>query len=380
MISLLLINYEYPPVGGGAGNATYYLGRALAARGCRVGVLTARFRGLPAAEEREGVRVIRVPALRRREDRSSPLEMTSFMASALPRVRRVARETGAQASLAFLGIPSGPVAWWLKRRAAIPYLVLLRGGDVPGFMPAELALYHRLALPVIRRIWRDAAAVVANSHGLKRTAAAGLAGFEIRVIPNGVDTNHFSPGPAGAPREPRQILFSGRLSLQKDLATLLRALALLSNPPPYELALAGDGPERPCLERLARDLGLDRVVRFLGWTPRAELPARYRTADLFVMPSRDEGMPNSVLEAMASGLPVVATAVPGNEELVLPGVNGVLVPPGDPERLAAALERLLADPDLRRRMGAESRAMAIQRDWDRVAAAYLALLGPLTGE
>lgn len=372
-LSLLLVNYEYPPIGGGAGNATYHIAHDLAAAGCRVTVLTSRFRGQPAREREGDVTVVRVPVVRRRADRCTPPEMLTFIGSALLRARSVARAARPEACLAFMGLPSGPVAWWLRRSLGIPYLVLLRGGDVPGFLPGELGTYHRLTLPVIRALWRDAAAIVANSEGLRRTAQAGLPGFEIQVIPNGVDTVRFAPAAGERPPGPPRLLFVGRLSAQKNLLTLLEALASLRGRVEGELVLAGDGPERERLAQRAAALGLGKRVRFAGWVGRDELPGLYRGADLFVLPSWDEGMPNALLEAMASGLPVVASRIAGNEELVREGVNGYLVAPDDTAGLAERIARLAAQPDLRRRMGEASRAAAVARDWGPVAAAYLDL-------
>lgn len=373
LLSLLLVNYEYPPLGGGAGNATAYLARELARQGQRVAVLTSRFRGQPARETVEGVELLRIPVVRRRADRCTPAEMLTFIASGMLRARGLVRPLQPDISLAFMGIPSGPVAWWLRRRAGIPYMVLLRGGDVPGFLPEELSTYHRLTKPAIRALWRGAAALVANSEGLKQTADRNVPGFGVQVIPNGVDTEQFSPAEQARAGGPLRILFVGRLSRQKDLGVLLQAAARIRQHQGIELLLAGDGPEREELAKLAEALGLAAQVRFLGWTPRAELPALYRSADLFALPSRDEGMPNALLEAMASGLPVVATCIAGSEELVEEGRNGYLVPVGDAEALALRLDWLAGEPALRACFGVESRARACTRSWEQVATAYLEL-------
>ena len=143
----------------------------------------------------------------------------------------------------------------------------------------------------------------------------------------------------------------------------------------YRLEIIGDGDQRPALTVGSRALGLAPKITFAGWCDRAAIAERYRQADLFVFPSRDEGMPNVVLEAMASGLPIVATAIAGNEELVREGVNGHLVPPDDAAALAAALARLIEQPDTRRAMGRASREI-VEREytWARVAACYLDLL------
>jgi len=126
-------------------------------------------------------------------------------------------------------------------------------------------------------------------------------------------------------------------------------------------------------------LGIDNRVRFLGWQGRAELPKTYLGANLFVYPSRHEGMPNAVLEAMASGLPVLATRIAGNEDLVS-AETGVLVPPEDAAALQAALQQLLADAALRQRLGAAApRHIQGQYSWQGVTQAYLDLMRKIVG-
>jgi glycosyltransferase involved in cell wall biosynthesis len=125
---------------------------------------------------------------------------------------------------------------------------------------------------------------------------------------------------------------------------------------------------------VARD-GLEHRTRFLGWLQPDEILAEYANASLFMFPSRHEGMPNAVLEAMASGLPVVATQISGNDELVIPGETGVLVPTDDPEALGAALRSLLLDASMRERMGRAGRAR-VEKDftWGHTAEEYEAIL------
>jgi glycosyltransferase involved in cell wall biosynthesis len=373
---ILLINYEYPPLGGGAGQATASLAREFAAAGHQTLVLTSRFRGQPDVEDVDGFRIRRVPVIRRRKDRCTPPEMLTFLASASWTALREIRSWKPDASIAFFGIPSGPVGWLLKVVAGVPYIVSLRGGDVPGFQPYDLALFHKLLGPAIRFLWKKSAAIVANSGGLQALGQRFAPDLPISVIPNGVDANRFHPArDDAARRRPVRLLFVGRVVFQKGLDVLLRALAALPPTLDYELEIIGDGDARPALTIQIAESGLTPRVTFVGWCDRAHIAERYRAADLFVFPSRDEGMPNGVLEAMASGLPIIATAIAGSEELVRDGENGLLVPAEDHAALATALTRLISDAPARHRMGRASRAI-IEREytWTRVAACYLELL------
>ncbi len=167
------------------------------------------------------------------------------------------------------------------------------------------------------------------------------------VIHNGVplDRPRRSPGPAS---RPATIVSVGRLRAPKDFVTLVRAMAALE-PGSARLRIAGDGPERAALAAEVGRLGLDESVELLG--TRTDVPELLAGADVFVLASDSEGLPMSVLEAMAAGLPVVASAVGGVPELVRDGETGVLVPPRDSAALARALAPIVGDPELRDRLG-----------------------------
>jgi glycosyltransferase involved in cell wall biosynthesis len=364
-MNLLLINYEYPPVGGGAATATQAIARALAAQGHSPHVLTARFGDQPAESEEQDVRIHRIPARRRRIEACSILEMGSFVASALLRIRSLVRRHRIGGVIAFFSFPCGPVARWSDR----PYVVSLRGGDVPGAEPG-LARMHALLAPLRRLILRDACAVVANSAGLSAMSEAADP-VPVQVIPNGVDTTLFRPGPGPAASGTLRLLFVGRFQAQKNLSWLLRQLAG-SSVPPFSLTLVGDGPLRAELQAEAASLGLSPHLEWLGWQSREQLAALYPRHDVLVNPSLYEGMPNVVLEAMACGLPVVASRVPGNDTLVHDGVNGFLFPLSDAPAFASALTKL-ATADRRAPLGRNALATAESFSWASVASRYAAL-------
>jgi len=374
---VLLINYEYPPIGGGAGTATAGLARAMASLGCDVVVLTSRFRDQPHFESGNGFTIRRVPVLRRRADRCTAFEMLTFIASASFEVLRITEEWKPDVAIAFFGIPGGPVAWTLRAVREVPYIVSLRGGDVPGFIWEPGAeRYHRFTSPFIRFLWRRAHAVVANGTGLQQLARAALPGLSVPIVPNGVDTDlHTPPDPRPENAAPR-LLLVGRLVHQKGIDVLLDALSCIRDLP-FTLDVAGEGPERDALTKLAERRGLADRVRFIGWVDRADLPQLYGSADIFVLPSRIEGMPNVVLEAMAYALPVVATDVPGTRELVHHECTGLLVPVEDVDALAASIRRLVQDARERTRLGVNARAFVVERhSWMASARAYLDLAFP----
>jgi glycosyltransferase involved in cell wall biosynthesis len=147
----------------------------------------------------------------------------------------------------------------------------------------------------------------------------------------------------------------------------------------FELDIVGDGPDRQALRELTAGLGLAQEVRFLGSLSRAQVAERYRESDLFTLPSTAESFGNVFAEALASGLPIVASAIGGIPDLVEHGTNGILVPPGDPHSLASAIRYLADDPQLRSVMSGRNRAKAeAALEWAQVTRRYLSIYEAVT--
>jgi glycosyltransferase involved in cell wall biosynthesis len=201
------------------------------------------------------------------------------------------------------------------------------------------------------------ATICVSERELEAGLEAGTCATEATVvIPNAVDVG--AAPRSVSTRQPPLVVAVGRLKAPKDFPTLVRALGRLPAGS-FEAMIVGDGPDLPRLEEAIRSGGLSDAVRLAR--ERHDVPRLLAAADVFVLASRSEGHPVSVLEAMAAGLPVVASRVGGVPEQVVDGETGLLVDPGDPEPLAAALERLTDDPALRRRLGAAGRARAEER-------------------
>lgn len=208
---------------------------------------------------------------------------------------------------------------------------------------------------------------------------AGFPRDKLSVIPNGIDPSVYPPGRRlppgriGLPDDRRILLFIGRLHAQKAVDWLLTlAPGFLDRLPRHDLVLAGDGPQRHELEHLAAQLGIAHRVRFLGY--RDDVPDLLAAADLLVLPSRWEGMPNVVLEAMASGLPVVATRAAGVRELLGPLADQQTIPFGDGQALTDAIVRIAEQPGLASELGQANRQRAAdQFSLDRMIGAYAEL-------
>ncbi len=210
-----------------------------------------------------------------------------------------------------------------------------------------------------RWLWPLARHLVCNSAALKRVLTqCGVPASRLSVIPNGVDTDYFQPAPEAGPY-PTVVLAVARMVPDKDLDTLIRAFAEVAPEfPQAQLWLVGEGPLLGNLQQLAGEILPPGACRFLP--PRADLRPLFHQAGLLALSSRTEALPNVVLEAMAAGLPVAATAVGGVPELVTPARTGWLAEPSDPPALAAALRRLLANPEQCRDFGREGRRRVVR--------------------
>jgi len=202
--------------------------------------------------------------------------------------------------------------------------------------------------------------VVCVSEDSKRlTAQNGVAPGKLCTLWNGVDIGHFR---YSGPQAKGPVVTVARLSPEKDIENLVRAAGLIAaNHPDFRLVIAGNGPCLPSLKELTSDLGMTKTIDFLGEVK--DVRSLLEKASVFVLPSLTEGVSLTLLEAMAAGLPVVATNVGGNPEVVINGKTGILVPPGDFKELALAITALLCQPDLMRAMGREGRDRA-ERNFD----------------
>jgi glycosyltransferase involved in cell wall biosynthesis len=354
---VLLVNYEYPPLGGGGGILTRSLARNLAARG-EVAVVTSGTKALPRIANEDGVGVVRVPVAGRTERRrASPVSLAAFVPSALAGGRRRLGSFRPDVVHTFFAIPSGPAGAALARRYGVPHVLTVIGADVHDpsrrFSPDRFAPLRA----AMRRVVRSADAVVAISTDVAERTRELTGRTDIDVVPCGVDPR---PLPArsrtglGWSDDDVVIVTTARLVARKAIDVLIRAMGKL--PPNARLEIVGDGPERDGLEALASTTAAR--ITFAGDVDDAQRDLRLVSADVFCQPSLHEGFGIAIVEAMGCGLPVVATDSGGPRDFVRDGVNGFLAPPADDAALAARLAELVASADLRAAMGAEARKSA----------------------
>ncbi|MGZ6695730.1 MAG: glycosyltransferase [Solirubrobacteraceae bacterium] len=260
-------------------------------------------------------------------------------------LRRLKREFPFELVHAHNAVPAADAV--IRARSGVALVVSVHGGDVYYTAPR-----HARGAKAVRRAYAQARLVLANSAGVE-AAARALGATRVRVLHLGTDM----PAQAITQTRTPTLVTVGHLVARKRHADVIRALWVLRDRhPSARYLIIGDGPERPALERLARELGLAERVEFCGQMPREQALRRARTAHVFVMPSVDEAFGVAYVEAMAGGLPAVgALGEPGPQEIAAAGEGMALVAPADVEALSRRIDALLADPDAREQLGARAR-------------------------
>jgi glycosyltransferase involved in cell wall biosynthesis len=359
---VLLLDYEYPPLAGGAGAVSEALAHGLASRGVRVDFVTSGER--PSTESsvlgdggssQEGLLTVHRVKSR-----------AGFLLAALRLLRLLLRGERYDLVHVFFSRPTGAL------------LPLLNLGDVPVIISLQAADNSRLG-PFNRWIWRRADRLVAASESLGDQALRGWPSLRYSVVHNGVDLDCFHP--ARTIRRNRsgrvRCLAVAALTERERVADLIRALALLERGR-FELEIVGTGAEESRLRALAGSLGVTQEVVFRRPLGRAKMAERYREADLFTLAPSADSTGGRFAEALASALPIVGSSTGAIPEVVEHGNNGLLVRPGDIRAIADAIARLADDPQLRREMGRRNRLQAkATLDWSRITERYLSIYAGL---
>lgn len=376
-MKILFLNYEYPPLGGGAGNATAYLLREYAQiPDLEVHLVTSSVDGayhhFPVGER---VTAHSVPIGKNASNLhyQSLRDLLAYTWHGYRFADKMLSQAHFDAIHAFFTVPCGFMAKKLGEKYGLPYIVSLRGADVPGFSERFSFLYAALK-PLIRLVWKRAFEVVSASTGLKKLALMTLPSQKMSVIPNGISTEEFFPSANKEEDGYLRILCVSRITPRKGIRYLIEAVALLRKKHPeqkVELWIVGEGDELETLRELARSLEVEKIVKFFGRIQHDKLLSFYQVADIFCLPSHNEGMSNSLLEALAAGMPLLATVTGGTEELLTDGVNGYFIKMRSAQDIAEKIEVLAFNQELLKRFAAASRKRAEEMSWKNVATQYV---------
>jgi glycosyltransferase involved in cell wall biosynthesis len=369
--SVLIVTYEYPPLGGGGGVIIEALAEQLA-RQIDVTVLTSGRAGLAETETRDRLEIVRVPVWMRDSEATASLpSMLSFFPLSLRRGSALLRSRPFDLVHSSFAVPSGPSGLWLARRARVPHVLTVHGGDI--YDPSKRLSPHRTPglRETVRWVVRGSDRVVAQSADTARRTREIYVDREIDRIPLAFRPMECAPASRaalGLGASDRVLVTVGRLVARKGLGQLLRVFASIEDPA-LRLIVIGEGPERLALEQACAALGIAARVRFTGFVSEEQKYGFLSAADLYVSTTLHEGFGIVFLEALSRGLPVICYDEGGQIDFLDDAV-GQLVPVHDEAAFGEAVRRHLADPELLRSKGLAARGRAAEFSIERFTQRY----------
>ena len=340
MRNILILNYEFPPLGGGASPVSYEIAKRYVEKGLNVDVITMGYRDLPSFEVTEGISVYRVNCLRKKKETCETHEMISYVISAILFIRKNIDVKKYDICHCHFLIPTGLVALYMKKLFKLNYIVTIHGSDVPGYNSDRFKFEHHFTKPLLKIVGKNAKHICSPSIYLMKLAEHRIGVLNYIHVPNGIDLDAFKLD-LSTPKE-RIILSTGRLLERKGFHTLIRAVKDIELP--YEVHIAGDGPYRKQLESLAKQ-SKTKIV-FHGWLEKGtqELKSLYEKASIYVLASSKENASIALLEGMAARCVVITTNVSGCPETV--GNAGFVIDFDDDVRLKQILLALSNDSSM----------------------------------
>lgn len=356
---ILVLNYEFPPIGGGGGRAAEDICRALAASGHEIRVQTAHFRGLPRFERRDGYEIYRSSSLRRRAHTCTMWEMAAFVILNLIPSLRHATKWNPDVIHVHFAVPTGVLGWLVSLVTGTPYVLTTQLGDIPGGVPDQTDRVFAFIKPLTVPIWNRAAAITAPSDHIGELALKSYR-VKIETIPNGIDLGTVKQSQP-EPHRPRRLVFAGRFNPQKNLLFLIDLLERVSDLE-WEMDMLGDGPLMDAVRERIHAARLTGRIRMPGWVEPETVETIMSESDILVLPSLSEGLPIVGTRALGTGLAILASDIGGNQDVVQDGINGFLCDLTDMDGFETALRNLLTSDEQLVSMKRESRRLAHKFD------------------
>ena len=366
---ILMLNHEFPPLGGGGAYACRNILKQFAEhKDITVDVIISHAETKTVTEKfADNITLYKVGLNKKDIQRWKRTELIAWIIKAYKLQKHLISENDYDLAHAFFGFPAGILTW--RTSAKVPYIISLRGSDVPG-INVRFSLDYKILGPIFKRIWKTSSALYACSHGLRQRALNFAPHANIGVIPNGVELDRFTPRESGLDKESLKLLTVGRLSSSKRIDLLIEAVQIIRNKiPDVTMTIAGSGGLYKKLDQLVKNENLQNHIKMPGTVDAENMPGLYRQHDIFVTATAQEGMSNAMLEAMASGLPVITTRCEGVEELIAD--NGIIVEQPNSKAIAEAINQAVRDEQGYKAMCLAARKKAEQFTWEKAAEQYL---------
>lgn len=364
---ILVLNYEFPPLGGGASPVSKELAERMVALGHHVEVVTMHYHTLKKKEVINKVIIHRVPCLRSKMNICHPHEQLSYLYNARKFLNKYLQNNAFDVCHCHFLIPTGVLTLWLKRKFNIPSFITIHGSDIPGFNPNRFQLLHKFTPLLIRRIAQNAIQVVSPSFYLKELYFKKIGVDHGLVIPNGIEKVEGNPMLS----KKNIILSTGRLLKRKGFLTLVAAACELDQN--FDLHICGDGPIMDELKKISQNSKMK--ISFHGWIDNTS--ALYQNllkeAKIYVLVSSHENASISILEAMSRGCAVITSNTTGCLEMA--NDVGICIPPHDVEQMKAALIKVIENDEIRAEMGEKALAKCRKEySWDSIVQSYLEIM------
>lgn len=363
---ILMLNFEFPPIGGGAANANYYLLKEFSKHHeLEIDLVTSGLNGKVEIDQfSDNIKIYKLKINKQDLHYWRMSEVALWTWKAYWYAGELIKKKDYDLCHCWFGWPAGIIGYLLKKR--IHYIVALRGSDVPGYNE-RLKVWDKILFKFVSLIiWKNAKSVIALSNNLRELANKTFQKKHMQVIYNGVDTKKYTP--VIRPSDTFNILFAGRLINRKGVIYLLKAFnEVYYKYKNCKLTIVGGGLEKEDLERYCNKEKI-KSVEFSGIINNSEISKIYQNAHVLVLPSLQEALGNVPLEAMASGMPIITTNT-GAVEL-LDG-NGVIVETENYKQIEDAIVQYIDNPELLRKHGLQSRRIAEKFSWENCAHAYM---------
>ncbi len=346
-MKILILNYEYPPLGGGAGVVSKYHAEGLAEKKHEVTVLTTWFEGEKEIEQKNKLKIIKLKSRRKYSYKSTPDEWLSWIFYSKKFLSKYLIMTSFDYCFAHFALPGGEVARFLYKKFKIPYTIISHGQDIPWFFPKQMFKYHLFTYFWIKQISNKADHLILLTESMKKNADRFMGKQKNKniIIPNGCDTKNFHPN-YQKKNDIFTILFIGRLVDQKDPFTFLKSINLLKvkNDINFQIQILGDGPLKQRMQHFVINQSLEKNISFEGWVDKKAIIEYYQSAHVLVSTSADEAMSIAALEALSTGIYMISTPVSGNIDIIKKEKNGDFIAFKNSQQLALKLENCIKNP------------------------------------
>ncbi|MBN1502535.1 glycosyltransferase family 4 protein [Candidatus Woesearchaeota archaeon] len=365
-MKILVLNYEFPPLGGGASPVTYDICQELTKRGHKVDVVTMGYKGLKKYEK-NNVRIYRVESLRRKVATSNFIEMFAYTITGYLKCKELVKKKNYDLVHVHFIIPTAIIAFILKKQFNLKYIITSHGSDVPGYNPDRFILLHKLIRPIWGVVIKNADYITTPSEFLKELILRNIEVDNIRVIPNGINYKKIKIA-----EKEKIILYAGRLFKRKGVQYLLKAVHLL--PKDWKVMIVGEGDYKKELVTLSKKI--DANIEFTGWVDKQHLYGIYKKSSIFVFPSSEESFGLVLAEAMMYSNAIITTKDTACEEVVKD--SGILVRKKNYKAIRSAIDSLIRNPIRLKKYQNKAKRRAMDFSWDKIINQYVSLYDKTT--